>query len=163
MSTFAESIVVRPLRRGERGVVERVFAGLSERSRRLRFLGAKPVLRPHEVELLADVGCCGREALVAADRDSGEPVGIARYVREGDEPTGEVAFAFAVVDAWQRRGIGRLLSRELARLAVANGLERFRGTVAADNAAALALLSQLGTVERRVWDGAALELTIRLR
>ena len=161
MSTFAESIVVRPLRYGERSVVERVFAGLSERSRRLRFLGAKPVLRPHEVELLADVGCCGREAIVASERHSGDPVGIARYVRESDEPSGEIAFA--VVDAWQRRGIGRMLAQELARVAVQNGIQRFRATVAAENAAALSLLTHLGPVERRVWDGAALELTIRLR
>ena len=55
-----DTVVLRPLHRGERRPVLEVFAGLSERSRRLRFLGAKPRLLESEVSYLVDVGCCGR-------------------------------------------------------------------------------------------------------
>ena len=38
-----------------------VFDGLSDRSRRLRFLGAKPRLPERDLDVLVDVGGCGRE------------------------------------------------------------------------------------------------------
>ena len=60
-----DAIALRPLRHGERKPVLDVFAGLSERSRRLRFLGSKPRLAERDVDWLVDVGCCGREAVVA--------------------------------------------------------------------------------------------------
>ena len=59
-----------------------VFAGLSERSRRLRFLGSKPRLLESDVAHLVDVGRHGREAVVAVDEESGRTVGIARFVRD---------------------------------------------------------------------------------
>jgi RimJ/RimL family protein N-acetyltransferase len=148
-----------PARRGDRRTVEAVFAGLSERSRRLRYLGPMPELPPRHVERLADVGRCGREALVATDRDSGEPIGIARYVREQD---GAAEVAFEVVDAWQGRGIGTRLVGELACRAARDGIRRFHATVAGENRAALALLKRLGTIERRTWEGGTLVLTVRL-
>ena len=54
-----------------------VFAGLSERSRRLRFLGAKPRLLESDLVHLVDVGRCGREAVAAVDQETGLTVGIA--------------------------------------------------------------------------------------
>src|ERR671910_2955307 len=100
-----DAIVLRPLHHGERSAVLEVFAGLSERSRRLRFLGSKPRLLEREVDWLVDVGCCGREAVVAVDQDTGATVGIARFVRDIDAPEAEIAFE--VVDEWQGRGVGR--------------------------------------------------------
>src|SRR5215218_560410 len=96
------AVALRRLRPGERAPVLAVFAGLSERSRRLRFLGAKPRLPERDVQALVDVGCCGREAVVAVEQDGGRPIGIARFVRDGDAPEAEVAFE--VVDAWQGHG-----------------------------------------------------------
>src|SRR6185295_9814344 len=108
------SIAIRPLGRGEPAVVEAVFAGLSERSRQLRFLHPMPTLQPRDLERLADVGRFGREAVVATTDE--QPIGIARYVRDERRPdTAEVAFA--VVDSWQGRGIGRQLVAALRRRA----------------------------------------------
>src|SRR4051812_3942724 len=121
MAAPVDNVSVRPLRHGERDSVARVFAALSERSRRLRFLGAKPILREHDLDRLVDVGCCGREAFVATARRTGEPVGIARYVREG-ERSDIAEVAFEVADEWQGRGIGTLLAHELARRALADGV-----------------------------------------
>ena len=56
----------------------------------------------------------------------GEPVGVARLVRDGR--VAEVAFA--VADDWQHRGIGTLLVDRLAEDARAAGIESFRADVA---------------------------------
>jgi len=137
-----------------------VFGGLSERSRRLRFLGAKPRLLTRDLDALVDVGCCGREAVVAVDPASGASVGIARFVRDEDAPEAEIAFS--VVDAWQGRGVGRRLVAELRELAREQGILRFRALVARENRPALALVRSLGEVLAERRDGADLELVVRL-
>ena len=48
-------LTVRPLPHGDVATVEAVFDRLGERSRRLRFNGAKPRLSAVELELLATV------------------------------------------------------------------------------------------------------------
>jgi RimJ/RimL family protein N-acetyltransferase len=161
MSTFADSLTIRRLADGERRPVLQVFEGLSERSRRLRFLGPKPVLGERDVEQLVDVGCCGRQAVAAIDQASGEAIGIARYVQLGaDRQTAEVAFE--VVDAWQGRGVGRLLVDALADVAAEEGIRRLHATVAPDNRAALALMRRLGRVEWTSFVDGAYEVVVAL-
>jgi RimJ/RimL family protein N-acetyltransferase len=155
-----DTVVLRPLHHGERNPVLEVFAGLSERSRRLRFLGTKPRLAEREVEWLVDVGCCGREAVVAVDQETGQTVGIARFVRDGDAPEAEIAFE--VVDEWQGRGVGRRLVAELKELALAQGILRFRALIAHGNLAASALVRGLGDVLVHRYEDGAVELVVRL-
>lgn len=155
-----DAIGLRPLRDGERSAVLEVFAGLSERSRRLRFLGAKPRLNERDLELLVDVGRSGREAVVAVEQETGRSIGIGRYVRDGDAPEAEIAFE--VVDDWQGRGVGRLLAAELARLARSHGILRLRATVDRGNRAALAVVHGLGDILASRPEGSAVELVIRL-
>jgi L-amino acid N-acyltransferase YncA len=150
----------RALRPGERAPVLEVFAGLSERSRRLRFLGAKPRLAEREVEHLVDVGCCGREAVVAVDPTTGTTVGLARFVR--DEGAAEAEVAFEVVDAWQGNGIGKRLLAELAVEARAQGILRFRALISRENRAAAALMRSVGEVLVQRHEGPELELVVRL-
>src|SRR3954468_21975553 len=128
------ALAIRPVGHDEAAVVEAVFAGLSDRSPRLRVLGPMPRLPQRQLERLADVGCCGREAVLATSDD--EPIGIARYLRDEREPdTAEVAFA--VVDSWQGRGIGRLLAGALRLRASYDGISRFRALVSSGNRPAL--------------------------
>jgi RimJ/RimL family protein N-acetyltransferase len=165
MSAFVnDALPIRRLAGGERRPVLQVFEGLSERSRRRRFLGPKPRLREQELEQLVDVGCCGREAVVAVDPATGNAVGIARYVRTA-AATAEVAFE--VVDEWQGRGVGTMLVRQLLARAAENGISEFIALTLSENAAARALLKRMGfrtvdssygVVEMRREDSAALEL-----
>ena len=143
MSAFtSDALRIRRLDQGERRPVLQVFEGLSERSRRLRFLGPKPVLRDAELERLVDVGCCGRQAVVATDPATAEAVGIARYVRLGaDRGTAEVAFE--VVDEWQGKGVARRLVDTLRVVAVEEGVTRLHATVAPGNKAGLALMRRV--------------------
>ena len=155
-----DAIALRPLRHGERRPVLEVFEGLSERSRRLRFLGSKPRLLERDVEWLVDVGCCGREAVVALDPATGATVGLARFVRDVDAPEAEIAFE--VVDDWQGRGVGKRLLAELRALAREQGILRFRALIAHGNRPAFALVHGVGDPLSRSSDGDGVELVVRI-
>ena len=131
-----QGVTIRPLRRGDGEAIQAVFDRLGPVSRRLRFGGAKNVLLPSDRELLTRVDA-NHHVLIAYV--AGEPVGVARLVREGR--VAEVAFA--VVDDWQHRGIGTLLVDRLAADARAAGIESFRADIAPGNAASLALMRRL--------------------
>jgi RimJ/RimL family protein N-acetyltransferase len=155
-------IALERLRHGQQRPLLEVFDGLSERSRSLRFHGSKPRLHAHELEQLADVGCCGREAVAAVERESRRAIGIARFVRDEDDPR-SAEVAFEVVDDWQGRGIGRLLMQELVPLAHAAGIERFRARVLPGNDAAVAILRRAGRIVSAVFDEDAYELVVETR
>src|SRR5262245_5476313 len=128
-----KGITIRPLRNGETEAVQAVFDRLGARSRLLRFGGAKTVLTRYDFEHLACVDET-HHVLVALVR--GEPVGIARLVRDGT--SAEVAVE--VVDEWQGRRVGTLLMDRLAADARAAGIERLHAVVAPDNTASRALM-----------------------
>ena len=139
-----KGITVRPLRNGERAVVQSVFDRLGPRSRLLRFGGAKTALSTADLDALALVDADHHVLVALAGKT---PIGIARLVRNG----ADAEVAFAIVDEWQHRGVGSILADRLAADARAAGIERLRATMHADNRSSLALM-------RRVTSG----LTTRL-
>lgn len=126
-------VTIRTLRNGETAVVQAVFDRLGDRSRLLRFGGAKTELRPSELEELSRVDAT-HHVLVAWLDDA--PVGIARLVRDGRAAD----VAFEVVDELQRQGIGAALMERLAADARAAGIEELRATMHVENRASLALM-----------------------
>jgi GNAT superfamily N-acetyltransferase len=133
---------VRPLEDGETWPVLAVFEGLGARSRELRFLAPKFRLTATDLSQLTHVDGLDRVALVAELPD-GRPVGIARFVR--DPHDAEVAdMAIAVVDRWQRRGVGVRLSEALAAAARSLGVRRFTVMMRRDNAGAERLMHRVG-------------------
>ena len=101
------------------------------------------------------------EALLAVDEDSGEAVGVARFVRSPEAPQVAEA-AIIVVDDWQGIGLGTALLRSLAERARELGIERFEATVLRENRPMLALLDSLGTAKTTGTEGPALELEVDL-
>jgi GNAT superfamily N-acetyltransferase len=69
----------------------------------------------------------------------GRGVGIARYVRDADDPQA-AAIAVTIVDDWQGRGLGTELVAQLSDRARSAGIRRFTALVAADNPAMTGLL-----------------------
>ena len=100
------AVMLRPLAPCETGTIERIFAGMSAESRRMRFLAPVSRLGEWAVRRLADVDHNGHGCWVAAV--GGEPVGLGRYVRLPDVP-GVAEVALDVVDEMQGRGLGKLL------------------------------------------------------
>jgi ribosomal protein S18 acetylase RimI-like enzyme len=132
---------LRPLRRDERELVARFFAGLSAESRRRRFLQPMPRLPEALLRRLVDVDGRRHVAVVATTVD-GECAGIASWIALADEP-GAAEVAVTVTDCYQGRGIGRLLVDALRLAAVRAGLTTLVYVVDPTNRPALRLLRSL--------------------
>jgi GNAT superfamily N-acetyltransferase len=143
---------VRPIVPADREPLADAFDRLSDRSRRQRFLAPKPRLSARELDYLTDVDHVTHEALVAIDETTGDIVGVGRYAT-GSGAGGAADMALAVVDAWQRRGIGHGLAVRLVERARANGITRLTGTALADNLRVRVLLDRLGFRVRSVSAG----------
>jgi RimJ/RimL family protein N-acetyltransferase len=143
------TVLIRPVHRDDVALLEEGFSRLSAESRRLRFLTDKPKLSKAELEYFTHVDHHDHEAIGARDALDGRGLGIARFIRDPESP--EVAeVAVAVVDDWQRRGLGtELLSRLFVR-AREEGIRRFTALVDEDNEAVRALMAGLGGQIRAV-------------
>ena len=137
------AVDIRPLEPDDSDLLLQGFEGLSPASRYARFLTAVPRLPKHWVDDLTDLDHRDREALAASDAATGRGIGIARYVRVEGEPDA-AEFAIAIADAWQDRGLGRLLLEELIGAARANGIARLYGDVFASNERMLGLGRTIG-------------------
>jgi acetyltransferase len=135
-SELIDGITIRPLRNGEASAVQAVFDRLGPRSRLLRFGGAKTVLTAYDLEHLARVD--GEHHVLVALVE-GEPIGIARLVRDGE--SAEVAVE--VADEWQSRRVGTLLMKRLAADARAAGIRTLHAVVDPDNTASRALMRRV--------------------
>jgi GNAT superfamily N-acetyltransferase len=134
------AVHLRPLRRDERELVARFFAGLSAESRRRRFLQPMPRLPEAMLRRLVDVD--GRHHVAMIASVDGECVGVASYVALADE-LGAAEVGVAVADHYQGRGIGRLLIDALRPAAVRAGLAVFVYLVDPTNRPALRVLRSL--------------------
>ena len=143
---LAPDLLVRELAACDRPALAFVFGRLGPRSRYQRFLAAKPELDARELERFARVDHWHHDALIAFSPPPRAPVAVARYVRLEDFDTAELAVE--VVDAWQRRGVGRALVLALRDRALRAGIRRFRATLLRENRGARALVRELGRVER---------------
>jgi RimJ/RimL family protein N-acetyltransferase len=137
------AVLIRPVRSTDASLLADGFARLSERSRRLRFLGRKNTLTEADLRYFTDVDHHDHEALGAVDHVRGGGVGIARYVRDREDP-GAAEIAVTIVDDWQGRGLGTELLARLSDRACQEGIHRFTALVAADNAAVAGLLRSSG-------------------
>jgi len=130
-------IAVREMGPDEEETVLQVFAGLGATSRERRFLTPKPRLSGRDLRQLAAVDGVDHVAMVAMFEDT--PIGIARFVRDPADPQSADA-AIAVVDGWQRQGVGTALVGALVQRGRDAGVHRFGVTILRDNDGVLRLL-----------------------
>ncbi len=157
MTTRRPAVRLRELRRDDTATLDAIMTGLSPHSRHLRFHTPLGRLTGSIRDALLDVDGHDHVGLVAtAGRDG--PIGVARFIRDPVRRT-EAEIAFAVVDAWHGRGVGRLLVRDLVDRAVAAGIGRIRARVLAENTAALALLRSVLPTALLHRDADVVELT----
>jgi GNAT superfamily N-acetyltransferase len=151
-------VLVRPICEADAERLRRMFHRLSPTTVYRRFFS--PIIRPRESALrhLATVDHDRREALVALDGD--EIIAVARY--DGTGTLHEAEIAVTVEDAWQHRGVGSLLLRQLTKRALARGYDHFFASMLPDNRPALSLLHQMAPGVRASLGGGAYEATIDL-
>lgn len=125
--------------------IARGYRELSPASRFARFHTSSPELSAQQVRYLSDVDQHDHVAIGAREAETGEGIGVARFVRLPDQP--EVAeAAVTVLDRWQGRGVGTVLLACLAQVARGLGVTTFRNYVLADNEPMLRLFEELGAV-----------------
>jgi acetyltransferase len=124
---------------------ERAFlAGLSSASLYQRQLSSRNKLLPGELERLTHIDYDREMALVATVEQNGGPlqIGVARYVRDESGDTAECAIV--ITDAWQGKGLGERLLRELIATARVNGVKRLTGITLTANYKLMKLARKLG-------------------
>ena len=139
---------IRPVRPEDKDLFVRGWQRFGEESRYRRFMGAKGGLTRHDLAYFTEVDHVDHEALGALDAETGEGVGVARYIRLGEGARVAEA-AVAVVDDWQGRGLGGELLRRLTARAHANGIDRFHASLFAFNKGMLNLFGALGDMTVR--------------
>ena len=117
-------------------------------------------LTESQLTYLTDVDHHDHEAFVAFTED-GELVGVARFVRLKDEPRAAEA-AVTVADAYQGRGVGTVLTQELARRAREEDVDIFTATALAANLDVIDLLGRLGDSEVKQDGSGGVEMRIVL-
>ena len=161
--TSDSGIRVRRMTRADAAALDATFAGLSERSRFLRYHAATPRLTTRMRRALLDVDDSRHLAHVAEVIDPRGPraIGIARMLDLGG---GRAEVAVEVVDAWHRRGVGSLLLTSVARDAARLGYVEVTADVLPENRPVRRLFAAVfpdavvdagdGTIRIREWAGA---------
>ena len=138
-------------------------AAMSERTVYFRFFSPLKRLPDALAHRLAVVDYNDRFALVATTRkhDGKERiVGVARYDRAVDTDVAETAVA--VIDEFQRRGLGSALLTILARVARDHGIKTFTLIVLPENQQMLGLLRKMGWIHHAQLTGGVYEITFDL-
>jgi GNAT superfamily N-acetyltransferase len=155
-------IVVRPIGPGDRHDLGVGVQHLSALSRFRRFRAPIKRLSPAQLAELTNVDHESREAIVAFDAATGEGIGVARYERAPGDPA-QAEFTCAVLDAWQRRGVGTALAERLAARARAVGIERFTVRTLVGNVPARRLVARFAEVVSEHRAGGTMEMSGRAR
>jgi RimJ/RimL family protein N-acetyltransferase len=152
---------MRPIRPDDAPRLVALYDHLSRDSRYQRFFSIRQRLPPDWADFLANVDHVRRFALVV--EDPGDPETLIAVARYEPAEADAVEVAFVVQDAWQNRGLGTLLFRELLAAAAANGIKRFRAWVLGDNRRMLDLIARFGQVQQRSFAQGVVELAFTSR
>jgi GNAT superfamily N-acetyltransferase len=136
-----------------------LYAGLSLRSRFLRFMAPIYRLPDSALEYLANVDHDGHEALGAFDGSG--LIASAHWFCSRDHPR-RAELAIEVTDHYQRRGVGSRLLSLLEHRARTRGIVEFGATLLAENTGAIALLRATGWPLAFTSDGPELTVAMAL-
>jgi GNAT superfamily N-acetyltransferase len=136
---------VRQGHSSDRELLLRGFERLSPESRYRRFLVPMPELSESMVRYLTEIDHHDHEAMIAIDEQTGEGIGVARYVRNPERPDA-AEVAVTVIDNWQGRGLGTLLLEVISARAREEGITTFTALMLATNRQMMDVITTLGPV-----------------
>lgn len=134
---------LRPMRPEDAELEKRFFAGLSERSRYQRFMQYLSGLSPQMLARFTQLDYDRELALVAVHAEEFAAVG--RYSPNADGHSAE--FGLVVADAWQGKGLGRILLEKLCEAARDAGYRALYGHILDANREMIDLALRLGFAE----------------
>lgn len=137
-------LVIRPIRPEDADIEQAFVNGLSEQSKRFRFMHVINEMTPQMLSHFTQIEYDRDMALIAVSKADGEEreIGVARYSRNPDGTSCE--FALVIDDLWNHKGIGTLLMRRLIEVARRHRLQIMEGEVLSDNHPMLTLTRNLG-------------------
>ncbi len=121
------------------------YEQLSTHSAYARFHTLLSTLSPAQLDYFTHVDHHDHEAVGALEPDTGEGLGIARYVRNGEDPT-HAEVAVTIVDHWQGHGLGLVLLNAVADRAREENITCFTAEILTENRPMLALMRRAGPV-----------------
>ncbi len=137
-------LTIRPIRPEDAALEQEFVRGLSESSRYLRFMNAVRDLSPAMLARFTQIDYDREMAFIALQHTPGPglQVGVVRYFPNPDGSSCE--FAVVVSDAWQGKGLGRILLTLLLDAARESSLTMMVGYVLSHNHGMLDLCAHLG-------------------
>jgi acetyltransferase len=145
VSIAGDRVVIRPVLPQDAELTGAFFRALSAPARYDRFLSPMRELSEGLLQRFSEIDYAGHLALVAEVFVAGRErvIAEARYVRR-PQPDDAAEFAIAVDEAWQGRGLARLLLAKLACRAETAGIRRLQGETLASNVRMLHLARKAG-------------------
>ena len=161
--TDGSKVHLRPIAPEDEPLLHEAVAAMSERTVYFRFFSPLKRMSDALAHRLAVVDYNDRFAIVATTHKPGDKeriVGVARYDRAAHTDMAEVAVA--VIDEFQRRGLGGVLLAELARVARTHGIRSFQLIVLPENREMLGLLRKMGWIHQAKVVGGVYEISFEL-
>jgi ribosomal protein S18 acetylase RimI-like enzyme len=161
--TDGTKVHVRPIVPEDEPLLIEAVAAMSERTVYFRFFSPLKRLPDALAHRLAVVDYNDRFAIVATTHKPGGKeriVGVARYDRAADTDVAETAVA--VVDQFQRRGLGSALLTILGKVALEHRIKTFTLIVLPENQQMLGLLRKMGWIHHAKLTGGVYEISFDL-
>jgi RimJ/RimL family protein N-acetyltransferase len=160
--TDGTKVLVRPIVPEDEPLLHEAVAAMSERTVYFRFFSPLKRMPDALAHRLAVVDYNDRFALVATNKLGGKEriVGVARYDRVIATDVAEVAVA--VIDEFQRRGLGSALMTILGKVAREHGIKTFTLIVLPENQQMLGLLRKMGWIHRAKLSGGVYDISFEL-
>ncbi|MDW8325610.1 MAG: GNAT family N-acetyltransferase [Anaerolineales bacterium] len=155
---------LRLLRPDDTERLKAFFYRLSPESIFYRILEYRTILTDEEARRLCDVDGIQRVAIAATylDNDSEQIIGVARYGLIDPNKPDTAEAAVIVEDAFQGRGLGKLLVKRLVEYALTHGVRRFIATIHVNNAKILQFIQHSGLKYQRTLSGGTWEVVVHL-
>jgi RimJ/RimL family protein N-acetyltransferase len=161
--TDGTKLLVRPIVPEDEPLLHEAVAAMSERTVYFRFFSPLKRMPDALAHRLAVVDYNDRFALVATTDKPGAReriLGVARYDRVVGTDVAEIAVA--VVDEFQRRGLGSALMAILGKVAADHGIKTFTLIVLPENQQMLGLLRKMGWIHRAKLSGGVYDISFEL-
>ena len=133
---------LRPIRPEDEPLYADFFPHLTSEDHRLRFFSAGAGLSRKLLARLTQIDYAREMAFVALDRNTGQLLGVSRFVADPDYTRGE--YAILVRSDLKGHGLGWVLMQHLITYARTEGLQQLFGSVLAENTTMLKMCAELG-------------------